>query len=121
MTTLEAGDGVRVILPASDFTGAIGVVEAVGAESGAVIVRLAGAGVALAFGETELTRFRSIHDWLHDCEPCKAKLAARIAAGLCAIVPVDDTTTPWMRRCITHDCPDSMAHHFEIHPDAFND
>lgn len=47
--------------------------------------------------------------------------AERLAAGLCVTEQVEDLTQPWLRKCITHNCPDSMAHHFEMNPDAFND
>lgn len=46
--------------------------------------------------------------------------AERIASGLCVI---DDRernglTVSW---CVTHDQPDTLAHHFSANPDAYND
>lgn len=49
----------------------------------------------------------------------QALMAERITAGLCVTEPL--TGSPWMRHCITHNVPDSMAHHFEVNPDADND
>lgn len=42
----------------------------------------------------------------------KARRAARIANGLCVL---EDG------QCVTHGVPDTMRHHFEVHPDAYND
>jgi hypothetical protein len=125
---IEVGDRVRIRrdIP-STYRDMLGTVERVyvipESEIETAIVALDDLpGAALPFGFTEFARFRTVHDgWTHDCEPCKAKLAARIASGQCAVIPIDDLTQPWLSRCITHNCPDSLAHHFEINRNAFND
>lgn len=41
--------------------------------------------------------------------------AARLAR--CVTEPVADTTKPWLRHCVTHNVPASLAHHFEVTDD----
>lgn len=64
-------------------------------------------------------RDRTHDGWIHDCPACKARLAARIASGECALQA--DAVEPWKGWCLTHDVADSMEHHFRVHPDAYND
>lgn len=47
------------------------------------------------------------------------RLAANVASGVCALQP--ELAEPWKGRCLTHGVPDSMEHHFSVHPDAATD
>jgi hypothetical protein len=49
--------------------------------------------------------------WREQPEQVAAR-AARIAAGDCFFEG---------NQCVTHHVPDSLAHHFDVYPDAYND